>query len=175
MNPPYIIVINGPGGSGKDEFIKQAQLSTSRSILNISTVDPIKEAAKDLGWDGTKTEENRKFLSDLKDLCTKCFDTSFKYIATQINFARKHKTADIIFIHCREPREIDRIVNIFGARTLFVDASERVETITSNHADAETSNYTYDYVIDNNGTLDNLRGQAARLMRVIDWRLRMND
>ena len=36
----------------------------------ISTVDFVKQIARECGWDGVKTPRNRKFLSDLKDLLT---------------------------------------------------------------------------------------------------------
>ena len=39
-------------------------------VGNISTVDYVKEIATECGWDGTKTPENRKFLSDLKRVLT---------------------------------------------------------------------------------------------------------
>lgn len=170
-NPYFIFVINGPGGSGKDEFIKFVKTHTSLSILNVSTVDPIKMAAKDLGWDGTKTEDNRKFLSDLKDLCTKHFDTSYNYIKRIIEYANKSKFP-IVFIHCREPQEIQRLVDDFGAKTILVDASKRVKTIISNHADAEAANYSYDIVINNNGTLQNLEDIAVSFAMTIERRIK---
>ena len=70
-----VFVINGEAGCGKDTFVSLCQdaiveegFSSSR-IVNVSMVDKIKEIAIMCGWDGKKTPESRKFLSDLKDLC----------------------------------------------------------------------------------------------------------
>ena len=64
-----IVVINGSGGVGKDTFVQFCNEYTP--IMNISSVDKVKEAAKVLaGWNGEKDEKSRKFLSDLKELNT---------------------------------------------------------------------------------------------------------
>ena len=62
-----VVVINGSGGVGKSTFIELCREWDNR-VFETSTVDFVKEVAKMCGWDGTKTDENRKFLSDLKDL-----------------------------------------------------------------------------------------------------------
>ena len=68
MNEKVKIIINGCGGVGKDTFVDYCRIFAN--ITNISSVDKIKEAAKILGWNGGKAEEDRKFLSDLKLLST---------------------------------------------------------------------------------------------------------
>ena len=60
-----IVVINGSVGVGKDTFVQFC--AEYAPIMNISSVDKVKEAAKVLaGWNGEKDEKSRKFLSDLK-------------------------------------------------------------------------------------------------------------
>ena len=59
-----IIIINGSGGVGKDTFIAMCDKYTYTK--NYSSVDEIKCVARQLGWNGGKTEKDRKFLSDLK-------------------------------------------------------------------------------------------------------------
>ena len=39
---------------------------TNKQVINYSSVDEIKRIAKDIGWTGSKTERDRKFLCDLK-------------------------------------------------------------------------------------------------------------
>lgn len=76
-----IIVINGFPGAGKDEFVNCCKkLIGEPYVRNISTVDFVKYIAAECGWDGTKTPENRAFLSDLKDLLTKWNDVPFKKV-----------------------------------------------------------------------------------------------
>ena len=82
-----IVVINGSGGAGKDTFVQFCGEYTS--IMNISSVDKVKEAAKVLaGWNGEKDEKSRKFLSDLKELGIEYNDAPFKYIS---NMAEEFK------------------------------------------------------------------------------------
>ena len=64
----HIIIINGCGGVGKDTFVNMCAKYTS--VVNYSSVKEIKEIAKYIGWDGSKEERDRKFLSDLKLLTT---------------------------------------------------------------------------------------------------------
>ena len=64
MKNKTVIVINGVGGVGKDTLCDIA--SKYYKVMNVSSVDPIKDAARILGWDGAKEPKDRKFLSDLK-------------------------------------------------------------------------------------------------------------
>ena len=74
-----IIIINGTGGAGKDTFVSFC--SEVEKVLNVSTVDKVKEAAKILvGWNGEKDEVSRKLLVDLKRLSIEYNDAPTKYI-----------------------------------------------------------------------------------------------
>ena len=164
MSEPIVYVLNGSGGCGKDTFVDLCIECTDAYIWHISTITPIKEAAELLGWQGKKDEKSRKFLSDLKDLCTNTFDTSYNYIEKQI-YRAKYWSVDYVFIDCREPKEIERICKQFNAKSIYIDASKRNPIITSNHADAEVMNYNYDFYIDNNGTLKELKEKAKKFMQ----------
>ncbi|MBO5879339.1 MAG: hypothetical protein J6Q68_02150, partial [Clostridia bacterium] len=61
-----VMVINGAGGVGKDTLCDFA--SAHFSVMNISSITPIKEIAAMCGWNGEKSDKARKFLSDLKAL-----------------------------------------------------------------------------------------------------------
>lgn len=166
-----VVVINGKGGVGKDEFVKQCGRHVLQCV-NISTVDFVKAVAAKCGWDGTKTPENRKFLSDLKDLLTEWNDVPFKKVVQEIEYwtgtEELHdfdKNDIIVFIHCREPKEIQRYVDKFGATTLLIrrPAAECVEQI--NHADNEVLEYNYDYIINNQGTIQELEQKAIQFLQ----------
>ena len=167
-----VVIINGKGGCGKDTFVTMCQdILSTNNVYNISTVDFVKQVAEYCGWDGTKTPENRKFLSDLKDLLAYWNDIPFKKVAEGVrnccDCASLLDSFDnsVIFIHCREPKEIKKLVKEFDAITLLIrrDAAECVEQI--NHADNEVLNYEYDYVIPNKGTLSELRARAEKFLR----------
>ena len=71
-----ILIINGSGGVGKDTFV--GCLSRFKKVYHTSIVNPVKELAKQAGWDGGKTERDRKFLSDLKVLIDTYNDNNYK-------------------------------------------------------------------------------------------------
>ena len=162
-----IVVINGMPRAGKDEFVKMCQKHCFW-CFNLSTVDFVKEVAIMCGWDGTKTSENRKFLSDLKDLLTQWDDVPYKKIEREIQLIKARieshdfnpEKAGIVFIHCREPKEIHRFVTEMGAATLLIRRPEIEGDEQSNHADAEVFDYPYNCIIYNNGTLKELEGKA---------------
>lgn len=150
-----IVVINGTGGSGKDTFVEFVSKYTN--VINFSSVDKVKEVAKVAGWDGGKTEKDRKFLSDLKVLTTEYNDMPFRSMADKVDEFRE-SDAEIMFLHIREPENIERAVNVFGAKSLLI---KRVglENIASNYSDANVDNYDYDYQIEND-TLSGLEQSA---------------
>ena len=112
-----IIIIDGTGGSGKDTFVEFC--SKYGSIMNFSSIDKVKEIATLIGWDGKKTEKDRRFLSDLKKLTTDYNDFSFNSIKEAVS-KFEISDSDILFIHIREPEEIERAANTFSAKTLLV-------------------------------------------------------
>ena len=148
-----IVIINGSGGVGKDTFVDYVENVVP--VLKVSSVDLVKEAAKTLGWDGGKSEKDRKFLSDLKILAGEYCDHSFDYMTYMHNLIFADMPSGILFLFIREPEEIERAKKEFNAVTVLVTNSN-VESINSNTADANVSNFEYDYVINNSGSLDDL-------------------
>ncbi len=162
MKPTFII--NGSGGSGKDSFVTFC--SHFLSVYNVSSVDKVKEAAKILGWDGQKDELSRWFLSILKYLSSKYNDHPYKYIEDKINHFQGNNKYDIMFVHIREPEEIERAKNNFGCKTILVK-NNNVAIITTNDADGGVENYEYDIIVDNSGTLDDLKKKAFDFVNMI--------
>ena len=144
---------------------------------NISTVDFVKEIATKCGWDGTKTPENRAFLSELKDLLTRWNDVPFKKVQeTATIFEAEAEQYDfstddvIIFIHCREPQEIAKFVKEMGAKTLLIRRPAIENEHQSNHADSEVFNYNYDYIIFNDGTFEELEQKAIEFLKEMGFK-----
>jgi dephospho-CoA kinase len=147
----YIFITNGMGGCGKDTFANF--LKDRANVTKISSVDRVKHIAYEGGWDGGKTEKDRKFLSDLKCLLTEYNDLPFKSISYQVELFKEDFDADVLLIDIREPEEIERAKKAFGAKTILIK-NDRVPYISSNMADAGVYNYDYDIIIENNGTLE---------------------
>lgn len=165
-----VVVINGAAGAGKDEFVKQCQ----KQVLwckNISTVDFVKDIAKKCGWNGEKTPKDRAFLSDLKKLLGEWNDVPFQktiyaiqaYEATALSY--DFSTNDVlVFVHCREPKEIARFVKEMNATALLITRPEADSVTPSNISDAKVRDYQYDYVIDNSGTIEDLYLSASQFL-----------
>ena len=165
-----IYVINGRPRAGKDTFVEYCKKHCTW-CLNISTVDFVKRIATQCGWDGTKTPRNRAFLSSLKDLLTDWDDVPFKKITDAIKcFEAEIKLYDfetdnaVVFIHCREPMEIERFRRELGAKAVLLTREAVESEETSNHADADVFNFNYDYTITNNGSLSDLEKTAVNFL-----------
>lgn len=154
-----IVVINGTGGSGKDTFVEFTR--KYGKIMNFSSVDKVKEVARVIGWNGQKEEKDRKFLSDLKRLTTEYNDMAFNSIKEEVALF-KSSDDEILFIHIREPEEIQRAVSAFGAKALLIKRTG-LKNIQSNYSDANVENYNYDFIIENT-TLEELDKQAENFI-----------
>lgn len=170
-----LVVMNGMPRSGKTtiEQIALKKLGVYGKIA--STIDFVKEIATRCGWDGTKTPENRKFLSDMKDLLTKWNDVPFQKIKEsmdlwQAEFDDYDIPVDgaILFVDSREPAEIDRFKKELGAITVLVRRPSVENQEQSNHADSDVFNYKYDIEFVNNGTLEELDHQVDKFLEYIN-------
>ena len=156
-----IAIVNGRGASGKTTFetmVQKISAARGRKVEVVSTIKYVKEKAKEFGWDGGKTPEDRRFLSDLKDALTRWKDIPYQVVGQWIDYYKDHNV-DLLFIDCREPEEIARFVNDYGALTILVQRGEF--ELLGNHADDNVMNYQYDVVIDNNRGLDELIQEAT--------------
>lgn len=158
-----IIVINGSGSWGKDTFVHLIKKHCEYQVMNYSSVNKVKTIAKMGGWDGGKTEKDRKLLSDLKLLFSNYNDMPYKDVSEVINIF-KQNSCPFLFLHIREPEEIQRFVDDFGAKTLLI-SNKNVKQIESNMADANVLNFKYDFVIDNSGTFEDLEDKAIKFIK----------
>lgn len=164
-----IFVINGSGGVGKDTFVELVsvelndKLKKFHTVVNFSSVDKVKEIAKEIGWNGGKTDKDRKFLSDLKALTGNYCDMPFQSMKSKIKEFVKSDEGQVLFLHIREPEEIKRVINGFGAKSILV-VRDSATHITSNMSDKNVFDYHYDYVIENNGTIEELREKVKQFV-----------
>lgn len=153
-----IFILNGSGGVGKDTFVDL--VSHYIPTIHFSSVTKVKEIAKAIGWDGGKTEKDRKFLSDLKLLCTEYNNMPFNSMNEKVS-EFINSNAELLFLDIREPNEIEIAKQAFNAETILVKRNS-VKHITSNMADGNVYNYQYDHIIENNGDIDDL-DMAAKM------------
>jgi hypothetical protein len=159
-----VIVVNGYPRSGKDTFCKFGE--EKYDCVNYSTVDTVKLLATIMGWDGTKTPENRAMLSALKDFTTEWFDMTYVEMTDLIKNAVMYEESnndhvDFIFLHIREKKEIERIrdwcvENDVDCKLVCIEKDSVVEE-QSNHADANIHHIKYDTYLKNYGTLEEFK------------------
>ena len=154
-----IFITNGMARCGKDTFAEI--LNRYVPTLKVSSIDQVKRIAEACGWSGRKDEKSRKFLSDLKLLLTDYNDLPFKSISNTVYHFKKNTLHNVLLIDIREPIEIERAKNEFDASTILIRRNS-IQNITSNSADSGVFDYDYDYIIDNNGTLDDFEGQVIK-------------
>jgi hypothetical protein len=198
-NIKHVYIINGYARSGKDTFIKMVgkefivgnkDVPYFTYVTSISSVQGIKDiSAFYFGYDeNRKNDKDRKFLSDLKALTTDYCDFSMNYILKQV-ITDDIFGAKYIFIHIREPKEIDRAKEMVGeiifphfskivtqydydadtlisarkffdVKTVFVSNDRVKAKVTNNASDTDVEKYRYDFLINNNGSLDDLKKEA---------------
>lgn len=173
------IIINGFGGVGKDTFIDtlrsefnynhqgQTIYNAKWNIESIHCLDIVKKAAKILGWDGvSKDLKSRRFLHNLKNIVTEYNDGCLLYMKT--TFERIHDSdylINLIFFHIREPKEIDKAKEALNAIVIYVK-NDNVLRNDHNLEDKDIENYPYDYIVNNSGTLKDLKIEAHKF---IEW------
>jgi hypothetical protein len=160
-------IINGIGRSGKDTVVEI--ISEKYQTMNISTVDLPKKAAEILGWDGGKEEVDRKFLSDLVEMSYAYNNYPYRYVEKKLRDFEKFLYFQFLFVHSREIKNIERFKNDFGFKTLLV-RNPNAPKIEGNIADLDAArdDYEYDYVIDNDGTLEDLKAKVEEFLKVLE-------
>ncbi len=155
-----VFIINGTGGVGKDTVCEMA--AALCPVRSVSSITPIVEIARSAGWDGVKTPASRRLLSRLKDAFTEYNDLPFRYCMQQVEefLAGSER---LMFLHVREPREIERLRQAVGpcCHTLLVRRPGVSGQLLGNPSDDGVEGYQYDAVIENDGGLDELREKVA--------------
>lgn len=167
-----IYVVNGFPRSGKTTFESYVKKISCHYCYILSTIDCIKELVRPLGWKGAKEPKDRKMLAELKRILTEWGDIPMKklrrdldLIQLEVDTYRMQSEQVCVFIDCREPEEIKRICDEFGAKSMLIQRESVKNEEASNEADKNVLDYEYDIVINNDG---NLRDLALRAIDFID-------
>lgn len=179
-----VVVVNGKPGCGKTTFqnlCSEISSYTNRTpgwssdhnlwTASYSSIDPVKEVAMEMGWDGSKTLKNRKLLSDLKRILTEWGDYPHKELLKSINYAAMVESQDwLIFVDSREPEDIQWLKDTFNATTLLIRRPGDEDIETSNNSDADVFNYNYDLTILNDSDIIVLKELAKTFIEYMRGR-----
>ena len=164
-------VVNGYPKSGKDTFMELCSAHSKAIVRCISIVDFIKDLALEFGWNFQKTPKDRKFLAELKNLLEEWNDVPFQKTCEDIEqFEWELDSLDIadqgmVLICAREPKDIERFKQKYNARTILIRRQEVTNDKQSNAADSGVENYNYDFIIDNNSTIEELSKKTKEFLK----------
>ena len=174
-----VYIINEHSRVGKDTFVnlikdiyndkypkEEYRLNSMKRIVpainidNISTIDPIKDIMRTYcNWNGQKEDKDRKLMCELKELLTNYCDLSYNYVINIYKQDLETKTK-ALFIHCREPEEIKKLLNtIPNSKTILVKRPDN-DYCKNNAADLNVDNFKYNIIINNNSDLKHLKELA---------------
>jgi dephospho-CoA kinase len=154
-----IYIVNGKPRAGKDTFAEL--LGKHCRVFKYSSVDKVKQIAAKCGWDGGKTDKDRRFLSQLKKITTEFNDMAYDDVAEKVAYFLKTDFFDVMLIDIREPEEIDRAIEGFGAEAVFIE-NKNVPAVTTNLSDRNVELFEYDHIVLNNGTLEDFEETVKR-------------
>ena len=167
-----VVIVNGRPGVGKTTFEDICGEIVGNAYYNKrSTVDKIKEIAKEGGWNGVKDASGRKLLSDLKDIFTEYNNMPMNDILLYLKgweddlaYYNVGYHPHILFVDDREPEHIEKLKNTLNATTLLIRRPGDEDIGASNHADENVFDYEYDWIINNDGDLTDLYEEAKRFV-----------
>ena len=179
MSFKKVIIINGTGGCGKSTFVKICQkIGLNRQIngenliiYELSSIDWPKEVAKFCGWEGGKTDKDRLFLYELKRALGKWDDSPNNFVLERIqNLIEKDPEKNyLFFVNIREIYNIIRFKQLLSEK-LKIDSedllikNENIPLIKTNPADAGVMIHNYNYIILNNGGIEDLEKEAEKFL-----------
>lgn len=177
----YLVIINGLGGTGKSEFIKQCAMvaqyfEEKTGVSECSTVDYVKEVAESCGWSGEKEAKDRVFLSDLKQALEKWDNVPYKKTIEKINTVWNYMEDEgylhgVVFVNSREENDINNFYNdasLYEAKPIKLYISNNrieVNEVPELIEGIESFKTQCDYHIENNGTLFQLFMSATYFMQ----------
>lgn len=170
-----VVIVNGRPGCGKTTFEEMCKdILGSQYCKSRSSIDKIKEIAKEGGWDGEKDSAGRKLLSDLKKVFTEYNDLPTKDI---IQFLKGWESDlecfnvgglnHVFFVDIREPKNIEKLKKKLNAVTVLIRRPGDDDEDTSNDSDLGVFNYVYDYYIYNSRDLEHLKSIAQGFLNQI--------
>ena len=181
IQQPNVFLINGYRGTGKDEFVKIFSEFADFRVINLSTIDPVKDIAKLMGWNGKKEDKDRNFLADLKKLWVNYNDELNNQIIERIFEHVPDNSGTVVFVHVREPEQIELLTNLISnnkqrvwVSTIFINRPDARTNLPTNSADTEVENYIYDFIVDNTSSIDYFRNTTLEFMKNLEYKLKHN-
>jgi len=166
-----VICVNGVSRSGKDTFIKFIREQSETTVVVHSTIDTIRKMLIESGLmvGDRKGIGEREFMVAVKQAWIKYSDGPYNQVIDKVLRIKKFmEPADIIlfFVQVREPQEIKKLKLYYGDDFITVVVKKKgIEAQIYN--DMCVTDMEYDFVIENNGTVEDLKVRATHFLNSI--------
>lgn len=164
-----VIFINGFAESGKDtavNFITKHLEKNGTVVSAVSSIDPIRNMLREAGFPvDTKTPDMRALLAEVGDSCEKYCGTKTSYAVGEATKFLSCEGNRAVFVHVREPEMINKMIKMLDRNILVIKllvTRPGYSGVTSNRADMDVMKLSYDSLIRNDGTLEEL-DEACRI------------
>jgi hypothetical protein len=164
-----ILITNGSGGCGKDTLAEL--MSKYVDIIKYSSIDFFKELGTLGRMKTQKNEGERILLYNLKKAFIEYNELPTILCGEEIDNFLQNDENDILIIDVREPKEIQKLKELYPQIITVLVINKNVPVITYNSSDANVFDYVYDYVIDNSYTLGVLEESAITLLQELDFNI----
>ena len=159
-----VFVVNGWGGVGKGEFVSACREYSDGPIHIRSMVATTKRTAFLCGWDGNKDDAGRELISSIKAATDKYYPEFLALSMVELVNAFDCSTCST-FIDARETKDIEELKHRLNAKTILI-TNDRIECPNCK-SDKAIKLTGYDYVVENNGTLEDLEMKAGEFMKEV--------
>ena len=177
---PKIYLISGKARNGKDTtagFIKKYYDENNKKVINLQYSSYIKEYAKKISnWDGSEETKPRELLQQLgTNVIRQKIDSLFFVDAIIKDMKVYSYFFDVIVVSdVRTPEEIDypkqNFDNVYSfniRRSNFEDGL--TEEQRKHYTEIALDNYDkFDYIVENNGTLEELNEKIVNIVKEIE-------
>lgn len=166
-----IIAVNGFPQSGKTTFEDNCLAVLGAFGSKYSSIDFVKQIATECGWNGEKTPETRKFLSDLKvileqapwgDVLLEKIKQQCRLKQAELNQFDLDDATHYMFVDIREPHNLEKIKREMDAWTLLIRRADdqTAQAEAQNSSDTQVLDYYYDMILYNDGSLEDWQNKA---------------
>ena len=163
-----VVIVNGMPESGKTTFqeicVKKLTEHNWNTVIK-SSVEWVKDIATYCGWNGEKTDKNRKFLSDLKKVLTDWDDAVLKNLASAIDYYHYTSLDYVVFIDIREASEIEKAKKAFNAISVIVRRPQVECNVYNNSSDMYVFEANYDFTVWNDSNIENLEVESYNFIK----------
>ena len=162
-----IIGIAGRAGSGKSEVARMVW-AMGDDVQVVAFADKLKEIAEQLGWDGKKDTRGRKLLQQLGTDCARAYDSQVWVKCWRQGVERCGEVDYIIADDVRFENEAAEIRRMGGCVVRVVRPELPIPIPFDHVSERPLPQECIDYIIQNDGNLDQLREKVGILLREID-------